>query len=100
LGQAIYRIADKVISTPPHEFDTDFNPDSFNDNFQEVEDDANEDFNFRLSGIDDIVSSGSLSISELAEMIKTQQYEITQLRKENNLLKSKLIKATQQGFKL
>ena len=65
-----------------------------------VEEDANEDFNFRLSGIDDIVSSGSLSISELAEMIKTQQYEITQLRKENNLLKSKLIKASQQGFKV
>ena len=36
----------------------------------------------------------------LAEMIKTQQYEITQLRKENNLLKSKLIKAAQQGFKV
>ena len=101
LGQAIYRIADKVIQTPPHEFDAEFNPDSFNgDNFQDVEDDANEDFNFRLSGIDDIVSSGSLSISELAEMIKTQQYEITQLRKENNLLKSKLIKASQQGFKV
>ena len=85
LGQAVYRIADKVISTPAREFDSDFNPDSFNgDNFQDVEEDANEDFNFRLSGIDDIVSGGSLSISELAEMIKTQQYELTQLKKENN----------------
>ena len=100
LGQAIYRIADKIITTPAHDFDSDFNPDSFSDNFQEAEDEANEDFNFRLSGIDDIVSSGSLSISELAEMIKTQQYEITQLRKENNLLKSKLIKAAQQGLKI
>ena len=33
-------------------------------------------------------------------MIKTQQYELTQLRKENNLLKSKLIKAAEQGFKI
>jgi flagellar biosynthesis protein FlhG len=33
-------------------------------------------------------------------MIKTQQYELTQLRKENLLLKSKIVKAAQQGFKL
>lgn len=101
LGQAIYRIADKIISTVPHQFDAEFNPDSFsNDNFQLAEEDATEDYNLKLSGIDDLVSSGSLSIGELAEMIKTQQYEINQLRKENNLLKSKLIKASEQGFRI
>ena len=101
LGQAIYRIADKIISTVPHQFDAQFNPDSFaGDNFQLAEEDAAEDYNFKLSGIDDLVSSGSLSIRELAEMIKTQQYEINQLKKENNLLKSKLVKASQEGFKI
>ena len=101
LGQAIYRIADKIISTVPHQFDAEFNPDSFsNDNFQLAEEDATEDYNLKLSGIDDLVSSGSLSIGELAEMIKMQQYEINQLRKENNLLKSKLVKASEQGFRI
>lgn len=101
LGQAIYRIADKIISTVPHQFDAEFNPDSFsNDNFQLAEEDATEDYNLKLSGIDELVSSGSLSIGELAEMIKTQQYEINQLRKENNLLKSKLVKASEQGFRI
>ena len=101
LGQAIYRIADKIISTVPHQFDAEFNPDSFsNDNFQLAEEDATEDYNLKLSGIDDLVSSGSLSIGELAEMIKTQQYEINQLKKENNLLKSKLVKASEQGFRI
>lgn len=101
LGQAIYRIADKIISTVPHQFDAEFNPDSFSsDNFQLAEEDATEDYNLKLSGIDDLVSSGSLSIGELAEMIKTQQYEINQLRKENNLLKSKLVKASEQGFRI
>lgn len=101
LGQAIYRIADKIISTVPHQFDAEFNPDSFsNDNFQLAEEDATEDYNLKISGIDDLVSSGSLSIGELAEMIKTQQYEINQLRKENNLLKSKLVKASEQGFRI
>ena len=101
LGQAIYRIADKIISTVPHQFDAAFNPDSFStDNFQLAEEDAAEDYNLKLSGIDDIVSSGKLSMGELAEMIKTQQYEINQLKKENNLLKSKLVKASEQGFRI
>ena len=39
-------------------------------------------------------------MGELAEMIKTQQYEINQLKKENNLLKSKLVKASEQGFRI
>lgn len=100
LGQAIYRIADKVITTPAHQFDADFSPESNNDNFQNAEDDANEDFNARISGIEDLVAGGTLSTSELAEMIKAQNYELTQIRKENQLLKSKLLKAASQGFKI
>ena len=101
LGQAIYRIADKVISTQPHVFDSDFDPSGVSgDNFQNAEEEAADDYNFKLSGIDDLVSGGSLTVGELAEMIKTQQYKHTQLKKENNHLKSKLIKTTQQGFKI
>jgi len=100
LGQAIYRIGDKVLSTPMHKFDSDFTPDSFNDKFHEAEEEAEEDFSYKLSGIDDMVSGGNLSMGEMAEMIKTQSYELTQLKKENNLLKSKLLKAASQGFQL
>lgn len=101
LGQAIYRIADKVIETPPRQFDSDFDPESFTtDSFNNAEEEANNDFDFKLSGIDDLVAGGSLSMGELAEMVKTQHYEITQLKKENLLLKSKLVKASQQGFKI
>lgn len=101
LGQAIYRIADKVIETPPRQFDADFDPESFSqDSFNSAEEEANNDFDFKLSGIDDLVAGGSLTMGELAEMIKTQHYELTQLKKENLLLKSKLVKAAQQGFKI
>lgn len=101
LGQAIYRIADKVIETPIRTFDADFNPENFNtDTFLGAEDEANNDYDFKLSGIDDLVSGGELTIGELAEMIKTQQYELIQLKKENQLLKSKLIKAASLGFKI
>ena len=101
LGQAIYRIADKVIETPPRVFDSDYDPENFNsDSFLNAEEEANNDYDFKLSGLDDLVSGGELSVGELAEMIKTQQYELIQLKKENQLLKSKLIKAAQQGFQI
>ncbi len=99
LGQAVYRISDKVIASGTRKFDADFNPDSFSgDGFDDAADEAAEDYTLRLSGIDDMVSGGVLSSGELAEMVKTQQYEITQLRKENQLLKTKLVKAASQGF--
>ena len=68
--------------------------------FSQAEEEANEDYALKLSGIDDLVGSGQLSNGELIEMIKTQSYELTQLRKENLLLKSKLVKAAKMGFPL
>lgn len=100
LGQAVYRIADKINATQMHKFDSGFTPDSFNDNFHEAEEEADADYSFKLSGIDDYFSGGNLTTGEMAEIIKTQSYELTQLKKENNLLKSKLLKAASQGFKL
>ena len=101
LSQAIYRIAEKIITAEPRQFDKAFTEYIDSDStFQMAEEEANEDYGLKLSGIDDLVGSGQLSIGELVEMIKTQQYELTQLRKENLLLKSKIVKAAQQGFKL
>ena len=65
-----------------------------------AEEEANEDYDYKLSVIDDLVGSGTLTVGELAETIKTQQFELTQLKKENILLKSKLVQAAAQGFKV
>ncbi|MBQ9630956.1 MAG: P-loop NTPase [Treponema sp.] len=101
LSQAIYRIAEKILNSEARTFDKEYAADaSGSDSFQIAEEEAGEDFDYKLSGIDDLVGSGMLSIGELAETIKTQQYEINQLRKENLLLKSKLVQAANQGFKI
>lgn len=102
LSQSIYRIAEKIFSTEPRSWDSSYAPIETDENFsfEAVEEEVNEDFSLRMSGISDLVGSGTLSKGELAEMIRTQQYEITQLKNENLLLKSKLVKAVQQGFKL
>ena len=47
-----------------------------------------------------LMGSGAITVGELGETIKSQQYEITQLRKEINLLRTKLSKAVAQGFRL
>ena len=101
LSQAIYRIAEKICVAEPRYFDKAFSSaiDTAG-SFDKINDEAAEDFALKLSGIDDLIGSGQLSTGELIEMIKTQNYEITQLKKENILLKSKIVKAAQQGFKL
>ena len=68
--------------------------------FEQASEEAAEDFELKLSGIQDLLGSGALTTGELIETIKMQNYELTQVRKENNLLKSKLVKAVQQGFKI
>lgn len=101
LSQAIYRIAEKVIAAEPRYFDDDFtNTIDSATSFMQAEEDANDDYNLKLSGLNDLIGSGQLSTAELIDMIKNQAYEIGQLRKENNLLKSKIVKAAQQGFRL
>ena len=61
---------------------------------------AEEDYEAKISYVEDLIGSGALTTGELADTIKAQQYEITQLRKENMLLKSKIVKAHAQGFKI
>ena len=94
ISQSVFRIADKILQSETLTFDKDF------DSFRNAETEAAEDFESKLSYIEDLLGTGALTMNDLAETIKSQQYEITQLRKENNLYKSKLLKAVQQGFKI
>ena len=91
LAQAIFRIAEKIMQGESLSFD---------ETFDVATEEANDDYSAKMSYVEDLVGSGALSVGELAEMIKTQQYELTQLKNENIMLKSRLVKAAQQGFKL
>ena len=72
----------------------------FDESFEMANEEASDDYSAKLSYVEDLVGSGALSVSELAEMIKTQQYELAQLKNENTMLKARLVKAAKQGFKL
>jgi flagellar biosynthesis protein FlhG len=98
LSQAIYRIADKILESPE---DT-YSPDDkqIEESFQEAEMEAEADFDSKLNYIEDLLHSGAMNQGDLIETIKSQQYEISKLKKENNFIKLKLTRAMQQGFKV
>ncbi|MBO7136250.1 MAG: P-loop NTPase [Spirochaetaceae bacterium] len=98
LAQAIYRIADKVRNSETLSFDQYLAASS--DSFTNAEEDAAQDFETKMTYIEDLVGTGTLTIEDVADVIKAQQYEITQLKKENALLKHKILKAHSQGFSL
>ncbi|OJF76286.1 MAG: ATP-binding protein [Treponema sp. CETP13] len=97
LSQAVFRITDKLIEDGEMQFDEDGLP---LDSFKVIENEAIEDYESKMSYIQDLIGSGAITTSELADTIKAQYYEITQLKKENLLLKSKIVNAANQGYKL
>jgi len=98
LSQAIYRIADKILDSPADDFELDDK--QIDDSFQEAELEAEIDFEAKMEYVEDLLHSGAMSQSDLIETVKTQQFEISKLKKENNFIKLKLTKAIQQGYKV
>lgn len=98
LSQAIYRIAEKILQSETMEF-SDF-AQVTDSSFEAVQEEATDDFTAKMSYVEDLIGTGALSQGELAEIIKQQQFELTHLRNENLLLKSKIVKAANQGFKV
>ena len=97
LSQAVYRIADKILQTK----DDNYAPDvkQIEDSFQEAEMEAEIDFDSKMEYVEDLLHSGAMNQGDLIETIKSQQFEISKLRKENSFIKLKLTHAMQQGFK-
>ncbi len=99
LSQAIYRIADKILpfdreGTGPLDFQ------ALEESHQTAVLEAEVDFESKMAYLQELLQSGALTMGDLMETVKTQQFEINQLKKENLLLKSKIVKAIQAGIKL
>jgi flagellar biosynthesis protein FlhG len=99
LSQAISRIADKLIQQP-EETAGFLDMDQVEESFQTAEMEADIDFESKVQDVEALLQSGALTRGDLIEPIKTQQYEISTLKKENQLLKSRLVRAFNEGFKI
>lgn len=101
VSQAIYRISEKVIASMlPSNFDDDDFASFADETFENAESEAQFDYKNRMDYITELVGGEALSAGDLAEMVKTQQFEISILKKENMLLKHKIKKAIESGFKV
>jgi len=96
LSQAIYRIADKILESS----EDSFMPDSeqIEDSFQEAGMEAEIDFESKMDYIEELLHSGTLTQGDLIETVKSQQIEISKLRKECNFVKKKLTQAIEMGY--
>jgi flagellar biosynthesis protein FlhG len=97
LSQGIYRVADKLISTEAEE-DMSLSLSEIEGGYRTAELEAEADFGAKLAYVEELLSSGELSTEDLVETVRSQQFEIDKLRRENQFLKYKLTKALGQGF--
>jgi flagellar biosynthesis protein FlhG len=97
ISQAIYRIADKIT-----QFDTDLTGPidlkTLEESYKIADIEAEVDFETKMEYLEELLHCGELSNGDLMEIIKSQQFEIDKLKKENTLYKSKMMKAIDEGF--
>ncbi|MDR1444105.1 MAG: P-loop NTPase [Treponema sp.] len=97
IAQGIYRIADKIMATGEEE--SPLNDKEIENSFHEAGTEAEIDFDSKMEYLEDLLHSGALSQGDLIETVKTQQFEISKIKKENNFLKLKLTQAIAKGYK-
>jgi flagellar biosynthesis protein FlhG len=97
LSQGIYRTADKLVQTEGEE-DAPLSLAELDGGFRTAELEAETDFGAKVAYVEELLSSGALSTGDLVETVRSQQFEIDKLRRENQFLKFKLAKAIGQGF--
>lgn len=101
VSQAIYRIADKILQSETETFQNSADYAEYaNETFQSAELEAETDFRSKMGYIEDLIGSDALTMNDIAEMLKSQQYEISVLKKENALLKRKIKTALEQGCRI
>ena len=96
-GQGIYRAADKLIQVEGED-DPPLSLAELDGGFRTAELEAEADFGAKMAYVEELLSSGALTTGDLVETIRTQQFEIDKLRRENQFIKYKLSKAIGQGF--
>ena len=91
LAKGIFRIADKILSQKNNDFIPVLDEITIDNSFSLVEKEVADDFYLKRTAMQELLHTGELSQGDMIETIKTQHFEINQLKRENNLLKKKLV---------
>jgi len=90
LSQAIYRIADKILEKG-EEINSPLDISALNDSYSTASMEAEIDYDSKVEAMENLLHSGTLSEGDLVETIRSQQYEINSLKKENYFLKAQIV---------
>lgn len=99
LSQAIYRIADKIIEKG-EELNALLDISALDDSYQTATMEAEIDYSSKTEAMENLLHSGTLTEGDLIETIRSQQYEINALKKENYFLKAQFLKAAGSGLEV
>ncbi len=100
LSRAVYRIAEKIYDQPEPDEGEGLLPVDADAGFESAAEEARADFKAKLRSIEEIMYSGALSEGDLLDIIRQEHMELSNLKKENQLLKNKLSRAVREGFEL
>ncbi|MCK5153868.1 MAG: P-loop NTPase [Spirochaetales bacterium] len=90
LSQAIYRIADKILEKG-EEIHSPLDISALNDSYSTASMEAEIDYDSKVEAMENLLHSGTLTEGDLVETIRSQQYEINSLKKENYFLKAQIV---------
>ncbi len=98
ISQAIFRIADKILEKG-EDLKTPLNISDLNTSYQTASMEAEIDYDSKIEAMENLLHSGTLTEGDLIETIRSQQFEIKALKRENYFLKSQLVKTYEGGKK-
>ncbi|NIZ47129.1 P-loop NTPase [Entomospira nematocerorum] len=98
MAQAINRIVERISRTQEGNMAPFLNADDIEAGYKLAEAEASEDYIEKMESVETLFKEGAISDGDLIETLRTQQYELNQLRKENRFLKSKIVKASKDGY--
>ncbi|MEM9424681.1 MAG: P-loop NTPase [Spirochaetota bacterium] len=101
ISQAIYRIADKILEMNTRDLsplgrNSETLREFFDESYDAANQEADDDYKMRRSQLQESLHSGLLSESDMIETIKSQQFDIQQLKLENQFLKKKVLDMTKK----
>jgi len=99
LSQAIYRIADKILEKG-EELNNPLDISALNDSYSTASMEAEIDYDSKVEAMENLLHSGTLTEGDLVETIRSQQYEINSLKKENYFLKAQIVQFSKENKKV
>ncbi|MGL4524636.1 MAG: P-loop NTPase [Spirochaetia bacterium] len=90
MSQGVERVGKRILSGEAATSSRLLSPDQIEASYQIALSDAEADYQNKVGSIEDLFRNGDIGEGDLLEILRNQQFELNQLRKENRFLKRKL----------